>query len=307
MGHKRRHHTVPRHFLKGFADGWGRISLHRLGADPVSVSIADALVRTNFYTVPDAAGNPSDVLEDLFGEVEAMCSGPIRRLAAGEELTTEERGNVASWLALQHLRGDDQRVMMSDVHEVVLKQLIHIGGRSGVAGVLEQEWGRPPTEDEVDEYWASVRDNDWKLEPQVGDHLLVLRESILPAARMFAARPWMVVHFERKTLGTSDTPVVLVPDLTDTSMFSPVGFGTASMVTVALDRRTGLFMGAPTLDERGRVTVHTPGNALMANTLNGLTGRHARTAVAHHPEDKPFEGVELPPARTRDIDSPWLK
>nr|WP_309114764.1 DUF4238 domain-containing protein [Saccharothrix sp.] len=79
---KRRHHTVPKSHLRRFADD--RNQLMRVvipGTTRHRISINDATVEKDFYTVVGLDGEPSDELEDVFAELEGAAETAIEVVA----------------------------------------------------------------------------------------------------------------------------------------------------------------------------------------------------------------------------------
>lgn len=71
----RRHHVLPQFYLKGFANESGLI--HRVdlpGREPIVLSISDASVIKDFYTVTLSDGSESDIFETAFSAVEGAAA-----------------------------------------------------------------------------------------------------------------------------------------------------------------------------------------------------------------------------------------
>jgi hypothetical protein len=115
---------------------------------------------------------------------------------------------------------------------------------------------------------------------------------------MLYARHWDLTFFTRKSLVTSDAPVVLRPMLRHPAGTS-VGVGDAAVVQVPLDRRAALCMRAV-----GRGDQIVPGSAKIAADLNQAVANNARRFLFHHPDDKPLAGLALPQPRPRERSSP---
>ncbi len=119
-------------------------------------------------------------------------------------------------------------------------------------------------------------------------HLEFIRKNTPVVARMLYARHWHLTFFTRKSLVTSDSPVVLRPMLrypTGTS----VAVGDAAEVQVPLDRRAALSMRAA-----GRGDQLVPGSAKIAVDLNQAVASNARRFLFHHPDDDPLAGLASP-------------
>lgn len=99
MGQKRRrrHHTVPKFHLEGFARA-GQVRTVELPCERRFLqSTGDASAITDFYTVYDQDGEPSDVLEAGLGDLAAAAAPIIKTLTANPvwPLPAEDRMTVA--------------------------------------------------------------------------------------------------------------------------------------------------------------------------------------------------------------------
>jgi hypothetical protein len=115
---------------------------------------------------------------------------------------------------------------------------------------------------------------------------------------MLYARHWHLTFFTRKSLVTSDSPVVLRPMLKYPAGTS-VAVGDAAEVQVPLDRRAALSMTAV-----GRGDRLAPGSVKIAADLNQAVANNARRFLFHHPSDDPLAGLALPQPRPRELSSP---
>src|SRR4051794_36128639 len=103
----RRHHLVPRWYLKRFATAKDRIGVLDSGAQKRYVAtVRTAGAEVGFYDVT-ADGLPRDAVEQLLGRVEAPASGATKKLTTSgpTSLSPTERSDVALFVATQLLRG----------------------------------------------------------------------------------------------------------------------------------------------------------------------------------------------------------
>jgi len=129
-------------------------------------------------------------------------------------------------------------------------------------------------------------------------HLKLINDLLPAVTEMLCERDWILTFFHRKSLATSDTPVVLRPAAGHPADMG-IGIGNAGEVHVPLDRRVALSMGdGSTGDAR------CAGVTKTAVYLNDAMAKNARKYLFHHPEDDPFRVLELPGPRTRELASP---
>lgn len=280
---KRRNHTVNESHLRRFADDSGLLTGVQLPGDvrfPISAS--DAAVRKNFYVVRLPDGSESDQAEDDFGQVESNAAVAIRTLIDDRAwpIPDEARAHIAEWAALQYLRVPWVRQF---AHEIA-------GALSEVGLPVPTEMAERSTlfipADQVERHGASAF------------HIEFIRRQAAVVAEMLYERDWVLTFYNRRSLATSDAPVVLRP-MIRYSDGTTVAVGNAAEVQVPLDRRVALSMRS-----RRRGDERVPGVTKTAVDLNRATASNARRYVFHHPDDDPLKGLVLPQPRERELASP---
>jgi hypothetical protein len=280
---KRRNHTVNRSYLQRFADDDGVLTRVDLPGDRrMPVSVTDATVIRNFYVVTLADGTETDLAEDAFGLVEGAAAEAMRSIA--DRMTwpipPRVRGDIAGWAALQYLRGPWVRQLGRELAEQFSGAGVSVKGDAGEQFVVKMAAGG--------------------LSELTGPSLqLQLIHRQLPVvAEMLCKRDWILTYYQRKSLATSDTPVVLLPSSDHLDILG-VGIANAGEIYVPLDRRVGLSMASQgTGDLRGY------GVAKTALYCNDAMAKNARKYLFHHPEDDPLRGLELPAPRNRELANP---
>ena len=296
----RRQHTVPRFYLKRFADVDERIVRVPIdvGQDPRLCGIKDVAVRNDFYSFPDGTGQLDDSVEVALSKLEGEAARVFRIVVEGHcwPLPAGERKTMAEWVAAQFLRVPAKRQAANEVFDHLTKTMMAIEGRNGLRERLEADSGGPVSDEEVEQRWAEKTDfSSYTVEPPVVHHLASLADGIPAAADVLMQRGWVLYRFARKKLITTDHPVILIRD-PRTPSFLGVGLATAAGVALSLDRRVALLMSAPGAPDRAGA----PSTA-SAMEFNQRFAFGSRTAIFHHPDDEPLIGVELPPSRTREM------
>ncbi|MCP3996472.1 MAG: DUF4238 domain-containing protein, partial [bacterium] len=81
----KRHHTVSRFYLRGFADEADRVRRIEIpGKTSVTLSIDNASVVKDFYTIILPDGSPSDAFERAFSSVESGAASALRSILSGQ-------------------------------------------------------------------------------------------------------------------------------------------------------------------------------------------------------------------------------
>lgn len=296
---KRHHHTVPKAHLRRFADRKDQLIRVVLpGTKRHKISINKATVENDFYTIVGPDGEPSDELEDAFVDIEGAADAAVRELVDERRwpISTQARADLAAWCALQHLRTPAQRQASNQMADFVAKASIVIGGKDAVRASIEQAENRPATDEEVERAWAEATAFDtYVLDQGNVPHLNSIMNAFELVIPHYFNRGWHPIYFERKTLITSDSPVVLVSE-PDPHGLRGVGVANAAAILVPLDRRLGLYMSRP-----GDADGPEPPSGAWAKEFNLRLAHNAWRTIFHHPEDDPLAGVELPEPRTRQL------
>jgi hypothetical protein len=300
----RRQHTVSRFYLKGFAAEGRTLTRVPLGdpsgAHPVSVS--DATVMRDFYSVERGDGTLDDFFERAFGEVEGEAAPALRRAldpASPWPLDKDDKAVLALWVALQHLRSESIRTARTNIDALMIRLVVGTSGKHALRRHIEASEGAAISDARLDAEWADLtRPGGTQLADDVAAHLTSIAELLSPTAHMLYDQQWSLDQFQRKVLVTSDHPVVLLPH-PDAHPWEGTGLATSGGFAVPLDRRDALVIGA----SPGLPDMRVPGNAALANRINAGVVANARRAVYHHPDDaEVVTGLRLPPVREYEVE-----
>jgi Protein of unknown function (DUF4238) len=272
---KRRNHTVNGAYLTRFADDRGILAGIELPGRAFPVSVDRATVIKNFYVIRRPDGSESDQAEDDFCDIESRAGAAMKILIDQRKwpIPHAVRADIATWAALQFLRVPAVRQLASEIPGAYIEV-----GVPFTTGTGEQTrlW-MPPDEADPE-----------KLKRL---HLEFIRKNTPVVARMLYSRDWDLTFFTRKSLVTSDSPVVLRPMLRYPSGTS-VAVGDAAEVQVPLDRHAAVSMRT-----MGREDRLVPGSAKIAADLNQAVANNARRFLFYHPCDDPLPDWLSSPGR----------
>ncbi|MFS0700029.1 DUF4238 domain-containing protein [Cellulomonas sp. 179-A 4D5 NHS] len=303
----RRHHTVPRFFLRGFADG-ERITTVRLpGSRRFTQSVRHASVVTDFYSVE---GHPDgeDVVEKALGEIEGAAAEAIRQAASGSwPLGQEDRTWLGFYLAVQMVRTPIQRRTVEYLARQMRRMEIALNGKPALREALESHTASKLTDVELNAVWKRATSPDGPPFPWAkAAHIEQMFEDAISLLPYIVGRPWCLVTFDRRSLITSDSPVCLVRDPEAPSSMG-VGFLNAKGITIALTRKVALVMGDPEpfMDNNvpvqkirsGACDSQQVGTTAIARSLNEGTIRNSTEWLFHHPDDATLIPERLPEPR----------
>lgn len=298
----RLHHIVPRFYLDGFAED-RRIGTVRLPGNKRFVqSTKSASAVKDFYTISQAS-DESDVFEKALAELEGDAAPVFKRLGDGEwPLNPASREILATFMAVQFLRGPSRRRQIEQLMALVTQALIGFRGRDSVEEYAQQELGMSLTSAEADAIWeAATQPGGPPIRMTAAGHAGELAESLPIVIPYFIGRPWVLIRFGRRSLITSDTPVALIPGR-DVGPFSGVGVGTAEAMTFALSRKMGLVLVNPErlvrqdgFGEISKGSLDSTANpsTIYASMFNDATVRNAREWLFHHPDDADLVPADL--------------
>lgn len=283
----KRHHVVSAFYLRGFADERGQLQCApRDGSPEFRVAVGDATVHTDFYTFTDTDGEPSSDFEDWMAEIERHAAPVLLSLIAGNAPPSvgDERLALSGWIALQYLRTESQRTMMSQLDALV-------------RSITEQ---RPDTF-RPESLAEAVRRAPASANAESVPHLDQIRTLMPLFGGVIMASPWVVSHFVDDHLVTGDHPVHLMAH-PHAGANQPLAFGTAKALALPLSRQTSLI--AVTSQPVRPPTDPPPeeGSADEARYMNLQTTLNARRLVLRHPDDiLPIPVTEFPPPQTDEV------
>ncbi len=298
---KQRHHTIPRLHLRGFATPEEMVvQLDLTTGHRTDVSVGDATVIKDFYTIVLPDGTRSDAWEDWLSDIESQIAPALRRAIDMPKfsLSDEDRERLARWIALQYLRGPDNRAQQAALTSFTVRAQVGMGGLAYLQYAMSQGLGRDVALTEAERVWDDITS---EIGPQVtvsgADHLKILSHTFDSATKQILGRSWGRLRFRRHRLAVSDAPVNLVRD----SEFAGAGLSGSRAVTVPLDRKTLLWLELPEPDGPGIDRDLEP-STFFARAHNSSTLIGADRFIYFHPDDDPVPAdADLPRPRSERL------
>lgn len=286
--------------LTGFADGARQLTRVPLpGSKSHSLSVDNATVAKDFYNVRMPGGEMSDVFERLWGRIEAPAAAVLNDVVGGLwPLPPTQKATLASWIALQHLRGQETRASLTGWDAGLIRLVVGSSGKEALRRHIENAEGAAVDDVRLDAEWSDLtKTGGPTLEDDVEQHVDTIIDLVPSTAAMLVDQQWSLNVFDEAALITSDHPVVLIPDK-DQAPWMSVGLATAAGWAVPLTRRLALVTNAsPGLpDTRPQGFDMRP----LARLLNQGVATQAQKSVFHHPGDASLlDGVRLPQPAAR--------
>ncbi len=300
----RGHHIVPKFYLRGFANR--RKLLLVLNRSDLTrrhyATYNDAAKIKDFYTV-QLDGAWSDEFEGQLSKIESLCAPVLARVLAGGNfpLNAADREAIAMMVALQFIRGQDNRRAASRLNAYMVRMMLMNTTREQLRTTIRETEGREATTEEIEKAIEFAR-NPTRYDVQVHKNMDVLTQmdglhSLFGVAR---ARSFRLLRWSKPCLLTSDSPVALTSKPNAELAFYGIGLGTADEVVLPLDRRHALVLHGRAGED---LLVDDPGpdKAWLANRR--VAGNAIEQIYLHPDDGSLLDGVDLgPPQEPGTID-----
>lgn len=136
--------------------------------------------------------------------MESEAAAIMRKIITGGiwPLGLEDRVKFAIFLAVQFLRGPDQRSQMEQTAALVTQLEVVAGGRESVPAWVEQNHGFTPTAEESDQIWRDVNQRGGPpITLSAAGHVEQIGNLVPELLPYFTGRPW--VFAEVRATGTA--------------------------------------------------------------------------------------------------------
>ena len=209
MAPARRHHYVPRFFLRNFCNAEGKIRVFdKLSGASIVTSPRNAAVQRGFYNLDDL-GDP-EAMERWLGNIESQVAPLLGHLAAGDTIVRNaDKAPLAAFMATQAARTPRSRRAFEDIVTQAVPRALRLAGHRDVIATLGQN-------------------------AKLG--FIGLAAGVIHAELLDERWQWTVVHLPRlpskRGFVTSDYPVIHrgIPLAHGSVADRAVGWGTATEV-----------------------------------------------------------------------------
>jgi hypothetical protein len=232
----RRHHLVPRWYLKRFANDKEQLRVIDIKNQKRYVNnVHSVAVEVGFYDLVSSVGVSLDV-EELLSVVESEAAIALREIDDNfSNLTDYNREKLAIFVAVQYLRGADRRDFSAAVTDSLGKAQFVGMSKAAIRESLAKRAGAAPTSEEVDYHAALLRNHDAYTVRTPGAHIRNMVKMMVPTALFFAEQfKWQVRKLPVGVLPTSDSPVSLWRNPNSAPEWMGVGIATCDEVRMPL-------------------------------------------------------------------------
>jgi hypothetical protein len=286
-GDPRRHHYVPKFYLRRFAadDQIVRVRFDKPRLRD-TLHVNDVAVMRDLYTTIDVDVGETVAVERILAVVDGAASSAIARLALGVLFPPQRADQLALalWLSMLHVRGPSARRWMEAMADHTMKmQMSLVHDEASARAHLRGDDGTEPDDETVKALLETVESMDeWEITPHQNEMVQQMLDLGLKATPFFLGRRWAVVKFPENGLVLTDKPVVLYKKPENRSPFMGVGLASADEIWLPLDRSTALILHT---DEVIGDRVFPAPAGVTVDTFNQMVVGQAYQEVYCHPDD----------------------
>jgi hypothetical protein len=192
----RRHHTVPRFYLKRFAKGDKIVAVHRATNRTLEMTTKNASVRTDFYTVEGLGEERRYAVEEFLSRFEDDAAPALVRMTTpgGFPVSEKDRVAIAVFLAFQLARGKKPRDTADDALEHTAKMALAMLKPEPLLNLLRSKLGHEPTQKEINEHVGKMDPAALGITIPRNDHIKNMLEVVPDIVPMLADRNWQLIR-----------------------------------------------------------------------------------------------------------------
>lgn len=280
----KRHHTVPKFYLEGFAEGKTLHAVNIQDGTEHNTNVANATAESHFYRVQDHPTDPG-AFEAALSEAEGIAAGILRSIVEGAwPLSANDRFAFAQFITLQILRVQSHRRQMHHAIAAILRQLA-----TDDPAEFERILSLPGAPESLD---FSSREVPALVSSAA--HIQQILTLVPTLVGHLLDRPWQLVKFDQPSLITSDEPLTPIPNPRE-SQHTALGLKNSWALLFPLTRefalvmyRTPIPLQLTPIDQEiveGRFDSSREGDPDSFRAFNANTVMHAFRFVFHHPAD----------------------
>lgn len=237
----KKQHVVPRFYLDGFCRD-GLLSVYDRQKNEFRIQTPNNTgAITHYYTFTDADGRRRYDLEHLMCEYEGKAAQIIRKLSAQEQLTDQERSDMAIFVAIMGFRTPDQIDSLKFANGEMIKRMSRmIFGSEKLAknAVKQNPKNMGLSEDEIEQQAKQlcefVQRNQFTVETEHQWAVGMSMSMFSKVADILVRRDWVVMHrdSEKRSFITSDAPLILTLMHPRQNTFYGIGFASSDAMVV---------------------------------------------------------------------------
>ena len=215
----RRHHYLPKMYLRGFADESERVWVYnRQNNSYIHQGVMNTAVKRDFYTIRDPDGQKSDEIEKVIADIESWTKPIIERFDTGD-LTVggDDRAVVSLFVVLLMTRTPAFDTSYRSYEEQAgrwrMKNMTStVAAAEEMLRGFEKATGIDMSDVTAQEMYESIRDDNYEVEIPRQNSIKAMMELALDGAEAVRRMNWGVTAAPKGTAYiTCDSPVTVVP------------------------------------------------------------------------------------------------
>lgn len=289
VGIPKRHHVVPKFYLKRFANKADQITaFHPEDFRRYTTSVEKVGVEGHFYSIPTEDGYDT-IVEETLSKLESIAAIDLAKLADGRSSTMPAfRRKLSFFMAVQFVRGRRPRYAMTDLYKQLFKKIAQFSTPQMIQAELKRQ-GEEITIEEASKIAAVGQDPTLQVELPAdalinAAEIFKQGEQLIPA---FYRRGWTILEFDDPVLLTSDEPVA--QGVVAEAPHMPAGVGNADSIAFPLDPHRALLMMREDIDNIPHK--RAKGTADLATSINQIVALRAAKQVFFHPDTDPLTPI----------------
>lgn len=292
MTEPKRHHFVPRFYLRRFANEHDRVCVRSRDGRSFQTSTGNVMIRSGLYRVPSELRT----VETTLSKFEAAASEAFERVDSDcfPSTRTDERRALAMFLALQFARHFDNLAVFELMHDVRDRVETLPVSLVTVRQHLTELYGFEPSDDEaraaadfVNGYfnmWPNAKINDIQ-EFRVKSMFDMALGTVAP---LLESMFWSLEVSRQAHLVTSDRPAVLWHPESNRDLYKGIGIEDAEEIWFVLDARRMFVLRHTGIERTKRIGPE------RVRFVNAHIARHCTSDVLSSPSaSEHLESVQL--------------
>jgi len=297
---KKRHHFIPKFYLKGFCDQRGMIwAYHKKEPNiiPHCQKPENTAFVKRFYTIYFDNGTiDTNTFEDALADIETPAANALKALVSCKELSSDDRKKLSLLFSCMYVRTPSYRAFYERQHNTELNMLAEANATNKEC--FRQWWAdnhrninNESLPNDIEQIRQDILNDEYQLEIHPNYSLYIMGKLIDSSEPLFASMKWIIIKApENLYFLTSDNPIIVI-NPNHTGFYSPSLLMKDTRVFVPISKEIGLLMIRT--DEEKLDNQFVSENSVFVEEINkAITLYAAKFIYYHEKSDKIFRLIE---------------
>lgn len=222
MSEPKRHHYLPQSYLENFSNDGGVWVYNDKDKTIKKIPKLNVAVISHFYTRENKDGTKDYELEKKLSVIECEASNVIKKLISKEQISLEEKGKFALYIALLQHRTPFAINRLHQFIDPVLEWVYGLQKQNGAYDKFIEEYEQ--THDMSIEMQKELLENS-ELQLTKSGEWGLLFDTAIQIAKLYSQMDWHFIYTTKSTFITSDNPLIYYEPKFDTGVY---GYGVAT-------------------------------------------------------------------------------